>query len=158
MVITLPFDPTPLAAALLTVWLVAITWTDIRSYRIPDALSLSLIGLGMMWSATAFGPGLWSAAIGAGVGYGALALIGEVYFRRTGTEGLGLGDAKLFGASGAWLGWQALPTVLLCAAVAGLVFALIRRRSADRRIAFGPWLALAFWGVWIGPAVLAYPG
>jgi leader peptidase (prepilin peptidase) / N-methyltransferase len=81
------------------------------------------------------------------VGFVLLAVIGEVYFRRKGTEGLGLGDAKLFGAAGAWLGWQALPTVLLIGSVGGLVFALIRGRTD--RVAFGPWLALGLWVMWV---------
>lgn len=75
-----------------------------------------------------------------------LPAIGAWYHRRTGIDGLGLGDAKLFGAAGAWLGWQMLPHVLLAASLAGLVAAGLLRR---RRIAFGPWIAAGFFAVWL---------
>jgi leader peptidase (prepilin peptidase)/N-methyltransferase len=131
-----------LETGLLTAVLAAIAWIDARSLRIPDALSLPLIGLGL-----AVQPALWDPVIGAVLGYGVLWLIGGLWFRRTGTEALGLGDAKLFAAAGAWLGWQALPQVLLIAALSGLAFALARRQRGP--LAFGPWLALGFWLVWM---------
>ena len=148
---------TVLATGVLTACLAAISWIDFRTLRIPDVLSVPLIGLGLLWAALQPEPSLLHSLIGAIAGFGVLALIGELYFRRNGAEGLGLGDAKLFSAAGAWLGWQALPQVLLIAAVAGLVFALIRMRTVAApkvQIAFGPWLALGFWVVWIWQATL----
>jgi mannitol/fructose-specific phosphotransferase system IIA component (Ntr-type) len=44
-------------------------------------------------------------------------------------DGLGLGDAKLLAGTGAWVGWQGLPSVVLIAAVLGLVMALGRSLS-----------------------------
>ena len=132
---------------LLTLVLGAIAIIDLRQFRIPDALSLPLALCGMLvaWLLPILP---WqNHLIGAVAGFALFAVIGEVYFRHTGTEGLGLGDAKLFGAAGAWLGWQALPSVLLIAAVGGLVFALLRGRHL--RVAFGPWLALGLWLVWL---------
>ena len=134
----------------LTAILVAIGVIDLRSLRIPDALTLPLIVAGLVLSLLL--PG-WQSAnhlIGAGAGFLLLAMIGEVYFRKRGIEGLGLGDAKLFAAAGAWLGWQGLPQVLLIAAVGGIVQALVLnggRRDVPQ--AFGPWLALGFWLVWV---------
>jgi leader peptidase (prepilin peptidase)/N-methyltransferase len=123
---------------------------DLRTYRIPDWLSLPLVACGLAWAALAQ-PDRWPAhAIGAAAGYASLAAFGELYFRLRGRDGLGLGDAKLFAAGGAWLGWQALPLVLALAAVAGLVFALATgRRGRHARIAFGPWLALGIWLAWL---------
>ncbi len=63
-----------------------------------------------------------------------------------GRVGLGLGDAKLLAAGGAWLGVALLPDVLLVSALAGLCWAVGRRRS---RIAFGPFLAGGIWVVWL---------
>ena len=82
-------------------------------------------------------------------GFGLFWAIGQFYFVRHGQEGLGLGDAKLFAASGSWLGVGLLPYVLLVASLGGLVYALLTRRNPDRRVAFGPWLACAFMVVWI---------
>lgn len=133
--------------ALLTLVLMIIAIIDLRRFRIPDVLSLPLIlcGIVVAWLLPVLP--LRDHLIGAVVGFGLLALVGEIYFRRKGTEGLGLGDAKLFAAAGAWLGWQALPSVLLIASLGGLVFALMW--TQDRRVAFGPWLASGFWLMWV---------
>lgn len=130
--------------------LLAIAIVDFRWHRIPDLLSLPLLAAGLISAALA-DERVWSAhAIGAAVGYSVLALFGSVYYRVRGREGLGLGDAKLFGAAGAWLGWSALPMVLLVASLGGLGFAAVAGRVGTRRhIAFGPWLALGFWVSWV---------
>ncbi len=137
-----------LATLVLTGLLLAIGRADLRTLRIPDALNAALVLTGLALAAT--GPRLADHVIGAVAGYALFWAIGEVHFRRTGREGLGLGDAKLFGGAGAWAGWQALPFVLLIAAVAGLVAALMqRRRGGGAELAFGPWLALGLWGMWM---------
>lgn len=136
--------------------LAAVAVVDMRTLRIPDELSLPLIGLGLVvvWAMPGLAPGsgaVWDHLIGAVIAYGLFALLGEIIFRRTGQEALGLGDAKLFAAAGAWLGWQALPLVLLIASVAGLVAAVVARRffTGGREVAFGPWIALSFATVWL---------
>lgn len=140
--INIEWVATPVLATLL-VWICVV---DVRSYRIPDTASLGLVALGLALSpVSAVAPPI-PAMIGAVTGYGLFALTGWIYFRRTGVEGLGLGDAKLLAAAGAWLGWVALPGVISVAAIGGLTFAVLTRR---RRLAFGPWLAGAFWVHWI---------
>jgi leader peptidase (prepilin peptidase)/N-methyltransferase len=76
------------------------------------------------------------------------------YRRLRGRDGLGRGDAKLLAAGGAWLGWSALPWVVLLAALLGLLLALLQRLRGERLTAetavpFGPALALAIWLIWI---------
>jgi leader peptidase (prepilin peptidase)/N-methyltransferase len=99
--------------------------------------------------------------VGAFAGFAAFALIGFTYRRLRGREGLGLGDAKLLAAAGAWLGWQALPGVVLIGALSALALALAGAAGGGKlivttQIAFGSHLALAFWLVWLfGPVVLA---
>ncbi len=139
-----------MASLFLAGTLLAIAVIDLRTYRIPDALSLPLLCVGLLlaWFEPEARP--WDHALGAVLGYGSLALFGEIYFRLRHREGLGLGDAKLFGAAGAWLGWQALPLVLAIASAGALVFALVTLRwRRDPRLAFGPWLAFGFWIGWI---------
>jgi leader peptidase (prepilin peptidase)/N-methyltransferase len=60
-------------------------------------------------------------------------------------EGMGYGDFKLLAALGAWLGWQALPVVILLSSVIGVVIggALVAIRRESRPIPFGPFLAFA---------------
>lgn len=129
--------------------LAAIAVIDLRSLRIPDALSLPLVAAGLAVAPALRGGATADHLIGAAAGFALFAVIGEVHFRRRGVEGLGLGDAKLFAAAGAWLGWQALPWVLLVAALGGLAFALAAGRG--RPVAFGPWLALGIAATWLWP-------
>jgi leader peptidase (prepilin peptidase) / N-methyltransferase len=145
--------------AALTAVLCVITVIDLRQHRIPDLLSLPLIvaglGVAFWWPRLP----LQHHLIGAVAGFAVFGAIGGWYYRRTGSDGLGLGDAKLFAAAGAWLGWQSLPMVLLISALGGLGFAYLQRIQ-DRRaaIAFGPWLALGFWTAWLfrGPGFAAF--
>ncbi len=138
------------ATALLAMILLAVTVVDLRSFRIPDALSLPLILLGLAVAYAAPRQPIHDHLIGAVTGFASLALIGGWYFRKNGTDGLGLGDAKLFAAAGAWLGWQMLPAVLLIAALGGLAYALSTGRGQRHAaIAFGPWLALGVWLCWL---------
>lgn len=138
-------------AILLAAWLLAITVVDIREFRIPNALSLPLIALGLAYAFFESSLPLYDHVLGASFGYGSLAMIGTFYFRIKGREGLGLGDAKLLGAAGAWTGWLALPFVLLVASLSGLALALLSRRlrASNARIAFGPHLAAGFWLIWM---------
>jgi leader peptidase (prepilin peptidase)/N-methyltransferase len=139
--------------------LLALAAIDLRHYLLPDPLTLPLIpaGLGLAWLIEP--AKLPDHAIGAAAGLVGFALIAWLYRRLRRREGLGLGDAKLLAAGGAWLGWQALPSVVALAAVFALALALAGalpggKLAATTRIAFGPHLALAIWLVWLyGPLV-----
>jgi len=138
-----------LAAALIYVALV-----DMREYRIPNAISYPLIAAGLALAAFLPVPSLPDRLIGAGAGFGVIWAIGALYRRYRSHEGIGLGDAKLTAAAGAWLGWQALPWILLVASVTGLLFAFWKSRRAEgldlqERVAFGPFLAIGFWVAWL---------
>lgn len=140
----------------LALWLAALSWIDARRMILPDYLTLPLIpaGLALAWLQP---PDPTTRLIGAVAGFASFALIAELYRRWRGRDGLGLGDAKLLAGAGAWLGWAALPSVVLIGAVCGLVFALVKRPAADQPFPFGPFLAAGFWLVWrFGPLVLAY--
>ncbi|MCU0838027.1 MAG: prepilin peptidase [Rhodospirillales bacterium] len=137
---------------------------DRAHFILPDMLTLPLLGLGLAVAAVLAPDRLGDHAIGAAAGFAAFALIAAAYRRVRGREGLGLGDAKLLAAGGAWLGWQALPTVVAGAAGLALAVALAARAlaalggasapplAADQRLAFGPYLCAAIWLVWLyGP-------
>ena len=136
--------------------LIALAAIDLLTMQLPDLLTLPLLACGFLLSLKIGEPGLLDRAAGAFLGYGSLAVLGFIYRSMRGRDGLGLGDAKLVGAAGAWLGWAALPSVLLLGSSFGLLWALVRRRSdpgsAPRPLPFGPALAAAFWLVWLyGP-------
>ena len=126
-----------------------ISVVDFREHRIPDAASLPLLAVGLGLSGYATQIALADRLIGMGLGFLLFWLIGALYFRRHGQEALGLGDAKLFAAAGAWLGWSALPIVLLLATLMGLAFAILRGRRETRGLAFGPWLMGGFILRWL---------
>lgn len=139
------------AGLLLLTWgLIAAAAIDREHHLLPDTLSLPLLWLGLLWSTLepATPPTPAAAILGAAAGYTALWLIYHGHRLATGKEGMGYGDFKLTAALGAWLGWQALPALVLLAAVAGLIAALVlavRYRRLDQPLPFGPALALAGW-------------
>jgi leader peptidase (prepilin peptidase)/N-methyltransferase len=144
-------------AAALGWWLLALGWIDWRRFILPDALTLPLIVLGLA-AAWGLAPGeLWDRLAGAVCGYLLLWGVAWLYRRLRGRDGLGLGDAKLLAAAGAWVGAGGLPSVLAGAAFAALAAAggmMLAGRRLDRHTAlpFGPFLAAATWLVWLfGP-------
>lgn len=144
-------------SALLAVALVVLSATDLRALRLPDCITLSLIGFGLV-TAWAFGlDSVTSRVISAVAGFLFLFLIAAVYRLLRRRDGLGLGDAKLFAAAGAWLGMDGLPSVLLWASSTALFSVALavtfgHRVDGSSRIPLGPFLALGFWLVWLyGP-------
>jgi len=141
--------------------LLALAWIDWRHFLLPDVLTLPLIPTGLLVAYLLDPELVASHAVAALAGFLVFALIGLIYRRLRQREGIGLGDAKLLAAAGAWLGWQALPGLVLLAASGALAVALARsalgaKLEATTRIAFGSYLALAFWVVWLyGAPVLA---
>jgi leader peptidase (prepilin peptidase)/N-methyltransferase len=144
------------AAALFMIggWmLLALAVLDARHFWLPDALTLPLAALGLTVGDWVLPAPFLDRAIGAALGYGGLFLLALGYRRLRGREGLGLGDAKLLGAIGAWMGWQALPIVLLVASVAGLLWALFLHlrggtMDAATRLPLGTFLCLAVVPAW----------
>ncbi len=136
--------------------LAAIDW---RTGLLPDVLTLPLAVAGLGVTFAIDRAALLDHAVGGVAGFAIFWALAEIYRRLRGRDGLGLGDAKLLAAAGAWLSWSALPTVILFAAFLGLALALARRArgqalAATDRLAFGPALAAAIWLVWLyGPLV-----
>lgn len=132
--------------------LLALILLDAEHYWLPDALTLPLLGLGLWLGHGAFADRL----IGA-IGGGALFfLLAAGYRRLRHREGLGMGDVKLIAALGAWLGWQALPPLILGAAVIGLLWASSRMLGGERlsgrmQLPLGSCLSLAALPLWFIP-------
>lgn len=133
-----------------TIWLAAVLlWIglwDLKHLRIPNLANAVLAVSGVSVAALTANGWPIASLIGALVGYCLFAATGAIYFRRTGEDGLGLGDAKLLGGAGAWLGLYALPSLIAVAAVSALVYALVMR---CRRLAFGPWLSASLLLHWL---------
>ena len=145
-------------ASVLFGWtLLTLALLDLKSLWLPRALTWPLAVAGLLVT------GLWNEGfpvdqvIGAVAGYLVMILVAHAYRRYRGRHGLGEGDAHLFGALGAWVGWQGLPSVLVFAGASGLLSVLIQMRLEQRigwttRIPFGPHLCVGGWLVWLyGP-------
>lgn len=138
------------AGALVLTWaLVALTFIDLDHQLLPDSITLPLLWLGLGLSLFAVFADVRTALIGAMAGYGVLWLVFQGFRLLTGKEGMGYGDFKLTAMLGGWLGWPALPAIIVLSSLAGAVvgLALILGRGHDRSrpIPFGPYLAAAGW-------------
>ena len=140
--------------------LLALAVIDVRHMLLPDALTLPLAATGIGVAAILAGRLPAQHLIGAAAGFVSFFVLARLYRWVRAREGLGLGDAKLLAAAGAWVSWQGLPSVVLIGALSGLGAALIEamlrgRPSAADRLAFGPHLCLGTWLVWLyGPLVI----
>ena len=154
-------DGTPDASVLvlsigLAVALVALSEFDRRTFRLPDQITIPLALCGVL-AAALMGNGVLWHLFSAALGLALILLVDWGYRAWRGFDGIGLGDAKLLAASGAWLGAQALPTVLLWACVSALGVLLLmhvsgRRVGARTAIPFGSFLAFGTWLAWcLGP-------
>jgi leader peptidase (prepilin peptidase)/N-methyltransferase len=143
------FGPTlpALAAFGLCATLLATSLIDFDTKYLPDALTLPLLWAGLIVNLGdgGFAP-LRDAVYGAIAGYVFLWCVYWLFKLVRGVEGMGYGDFKLLAALGAWLGWQALPQIVLVSALAGAVCGLaatiIGRMRFEEPLPFGPFLAM----------------
>lgn len=154
-------DGTIFVLSCLLAWtLLGLTLIDLRLFRLPDGGTLALVVTGLGVSAMGWSGLILEHVLAAVLGFSAFAAIGAVWRRTRGIDGLGLGDAKLLAAGGAWTGLAGLPSVLIWACLSGLIHAGWlgwKGGALDRQTAipFGPALALGIWLTWLhGPVVL----
>ncbi len=153
---------TALAAMAFCACLLVLAVIDLDTMLLPDAITQPLLWGGLVLALTPWGlVPVAHAVAGAAAGYTALWLVGTLFQVTTGKEGMGQGDMKLLGALGAWLGWQALPGVVLAASLVGVAVGLglrvLGRLLRDEPLPFGPCLAgagllalfLPDWLTWI---------
>ena len=145
--------------------LLALTGIDLDTQLLPDNLTLPLLWGGLIVNLNGIFVPLTDAVIGAIAGYLVLWSIYWLFKLIRGKEGMGYGDFKLLGALGAWLGWKALPLIVLGSSVVGAVIgiALVAFKGRDHNVplAFGPYLAIAGAVVlFFGPSMLKvyFPG
>ena len=141
-----------LAFAILFFIYVIIFFIDLKHFIIPNELNFLLIFLGLLKSTLPefnyqIFPSLEMSLLGALAGYVVIWSIIFIYKKFRNIEAMGLGDAKLLAAMGAWFGIIALPFILFIASVVGLLFALPsllkKKKNLQSKIPFGPFLILA---------------
>ena len=136
------------AAAMILAWaLLSLTVIDINHQLLPDVITLPLLWVGLMVNTQNIFSPQGSTIWGAVLGYLALWITYWLFKLITKKEGMGYGDFKLLAALGAWLGWQALPMIILLSSllgsITGLLLIICYGRNRHIPLAFGPWLALA---------------
>lgn len=146
--------PVGLAGAVFGWMLLLLAVLDIEHFWLPDRVTYLLALLGIAAGAAGLPPFPNDRLIGLASGFASLWLVGALYRALRKREGLGRGDPKLFGAIGAWVGWTALPYVLLLAGLAGIASVLIARArgeavSATTRVPLGALMAIAAWPIWL---------
>jgi leader peptidase (prepilin peptidase)/N-methyltransferase len=129
--------------------LISMSVIDIDHQILPDSMTLGLMWLGLLLNTQGLFTDLHSAVLGAALGYGSLWTVFWLFKLATGKDGMGFGDFKLLAALGAWLGYSALPLIILLSSVVGAVVGiagiLILGRDKNLPIPFGPYLAMAGW-------------
>jgi leader peptidase (prepilin peptidase)/N-methyltransferase len=135
--------------------LLVISFIDFEFKIIPDVISLPgiTIGLAMGCIAEFYHPfsypltqGAWDSLLGMFFGGGSLYAIAYFYYLYSKQEGLGGGDIKLLGWTGAMLGVSSvLPTILIgsiLGSIVGVAVIIFMRGNRKSEIPFGPWLSL----------------
>lgn len=161
------FDWNAIGALMLSWALIVLTFIDVDHQLLPDKITLPLIWLGLAFNLAGVYTDLHSSVIGAIAGYLSLWSIYHLFKLVTGKEGMGYGDFKLLAALGAWMGWQALPMIVLLSsfvgAAIGITLVLLKNHQREIPIPFGPYLAIAgwialVWGDTINSAYLHWSG
>jgi leader peptidase (prepilin peptidase) / N-methyltransferase len=148
-----------------TAALLVVTMVDLDHKIIPNEISLPGIPIGLALHAFVLArnwqDGLINGGLGILLGGGLLLSIALGYLALTKREGMGMGDPKLLGMIGAFVGWKGVVFTLLVSSLTGTVIGLLFMAigGKDRRweIPFGPFLSLgAVLWIWIGPATVKW--
>lgn len=146
-VLAFGFGPLGLAYGILLYVLLLLTLIDAEHMLLPDQLTLPLLWLGLLLSISVLPITPIDAIIGAAAGYLVLWSVYWLFRLLTGKEGMGYGDFKLLAVLGAWLGWQALPLIVLLSSLVGALYGMVllatKKHGRDRPMPFGPFLAIA---------------
>lgn len=124
---------------------------DARSHRLPDRLvALAYAVLLVPLVAGVLAGSVTGSRLGWALAAGAVTMVGYFLLGLLRVGGLGLGDVKLSGALGTWLGlfgWEAAVAGVVLTFVLGGLWALtllVSRRAGLRdHVALGPWMILA---------------
>lgn len=122
--------------------LIALSFIDLDTFRLPDVLTLPLLGIGLLGAFLIPGnPSGWESVLSALGAGGLFWIIARVY-----PQGMGLGDVKLVAALGAFLGFPSIFLAVFMGSFVGAsigIFLLFAGRKRFRQqIPFGPYLAL----------------
>jgi leader peptidase (prepilin peptidase) / N-methyltransferase len=155
------FGPTPLFATRLIFLsaLIVLAVTDLRNRLLPNAVTLPGIVVGLVCSFVA-PPGPVSALLGVVIGGVVPFVVGEIYYRVRGIDGLGMGDVKMLAMIGAFLGAPLALLTLFAASFLGVVVGLpiiILTRNREYPVPLGTLLSVsAFAAAFTGQRIVEW--
>jgi leader peptidase (prepilin peptidase) / N-methyltransferase len=125
--------------------LLVLAGIDWDTFRLPDVITLPLLGMGILASLIFPSAPSGLESIGSAFGAGGLFwLIALIY-----PKGMGLGDVKLIAALGAFLGFPKILLVIFIASLSGSILGglllTLKRKGYREQIPFGPFLVLGAW-------------
>lgn len=143
-----------LAGAIFGWLLLTLAALDVKHHWLPDRLTATLAVSGLMAGLLFACPAMVDRLIGGFLGFASLAIIAAIYKSIRNRDGLGGGDPKMLGAIGCWLGWQALPLVILGASMVGIMVAIswrLRGKSVttDSMLPLGSLMAITAFPLWL---------
>ena len=142
----------PIIKAALIIALIYLAYIDFRTFRLPNLITLPMIAIGILFNVVGAQSSTGLATIinsllGSITGFALLWALDKIYYWTKKQHCIGLGDAKLLSALGAWLGVSALPSILLIASISGILGGVLllryQRQSIRSAFPFGPFLAFA---------------
>jgi prepilin signal peptidase PulO-like enzyme (type II secretory pathway) len=141
------FHNWPSLLILLPLMLILLSVIDIRSKLLPNQFTYPLTVLGLIFNYAFSFVSLKNALLGLIVGFLLPYLLNRLYVVVRKKTGMGLGDAKLYAAIGAWLGVYYLLTIFIIASIINLItiltIAMRGQFKLDSYLAYGPTISIA---------------
>ena len=141
------FHNWPTLLILLPLMLILLSVIDIRSKLLPNQFTYPLMILGLIFNYAFSFISLKNALLGLIVGFLLPYLLNRLYVVVRKKTGMGLGDAKLYAAIGAWLGVYYLIAIFLIASIINLItiltIAMTSQFKLDSYLAYGPTISIA---------------
>lgn len=139
-----------LAYAVLVPMLICAFVIDYKLKIIPNRLSLTIFEVGLVYT---FVEGIINVNIAIDMLLGMIAGAGIFLFITlvggliAGKEAMGLGDVKLMGGLGLFFGWRTIIIIALIAfllgAIIGIALMIMKRKTGNQYIPFGPFIVIA---------------
>ncbi|MFH0898259.1 MAG: prepilin peptidase [bacterium] len=126
--------------------LIVSTAMDFQALVVSQLCTLWLIPVGFLVSFLEITPLAWTdSLLGAFFGYGILWVVGFVFKKVTGKEGMGIGDMELLAMIGSFAGpwgvWASLMVGSILGVLYGAMYLMITKKGRETRIPFGPFLS-----------------
>ena len=138
-----------LIRAVLILTLAYLAYVDLRTFRLPDLTTIPMLVAGLIFNLVSPSRlvNIQAAMFGALMGYVFFWALNHFYRQFKKRDGIGMGDAKLLAALGAWYGISSLPGLLLIATISaligGVLWLRLKNQSLKAAFPFGPFLAIA---------------